>query len=146
MKKTIEFVLLICLLSTGLKGICQARPYPAQTKKDSCFITSGTQHGTAIHWATMNTVAKDLADKGETVYLNKWINTALGKEINAIGNWKPDVLSIAKNGRITITEVISPSQTEQEIINKVTYMAKELVKQGYKVTTRVVTESGKVVK
>jgi len=110
------------------------------------IITSGTQHGTAVHWATMNTVAKDLADKGETVYLNKWINTALGKEINAIGNWKPDVLSIARNGRITITEVISPSQTEQEIINKVTIMAKELTKQGYKVTTRVLTESGKVVK
>jgi RHS repeat-associated protein len=110
------------------------------------IITSGNQHGTAMHWATMNVAAKDAAEKGETVYLNKWINTALGKEINGIGNWKPDVLSIAKNGNITITEVISPSQTEKEIIDKVTYMAKELVKQGYKVTTRVLTESGKVVK
>jgi hypothetical protein len=110
------------------------------------IITSGVQHGTDTHWATMNRTAGELAKKGETVYLNKTINTALGKTIQGVGNWKPDVLSIAKNGVINITEVISPSQTAKEILSKVATMAAELTKQGYKVTTTVLTESGKIVK
>ena len=110
------------------------------------IFTSGVQHGTELHWQTMNSIAGKLADKGEKVYLNKWINTALGKEIQGIGNWKPDILSISKNGTINLTEVISPSQTSKEILNKVAYMAKILRGEGYKVTTKVVSEIGKGVK
>ena len=91
------------------------------------------------------TTNKTLAGKGETVYLNKSINTALGKTIEGVGNWRPDVLSIGKNGVVNLTEVISPSQTAKEILAKVSTMKDALVKSGYKVNTSVLTETGKAV-
>jgi RHS repeat-associated protein len=109
------------------------------------IFTSGIAHGTEKHWNTITTLAKSLASKGETVYLNKSINTAIGKTIEGVGNWRPDVLSISKNGIINITEVISPSQTSKEILQKTATMAKALIGKGYKVTTKVLDEGGKIV-
>lgn len=109
------------------------------------IITTGTKHGTDLHWSTMNTIAGDLSNNGEKVYVNKAINTALGKTVSGIGKWKPDLLSINKDGVLHITEVISPSQTERQLIDKVAIMATALRSQGYKVTTRVVSESVKLV-
>lgn len=114
-------------------------------KSGGSIVTSGITHGTESHWATMTGVAKTLAGKGETVYLNKSINTALGKTVEGVGNWRPDVLSIGKNGVINLTEVISPSQTAKEILAKVSTMKDALVKAGYKVNTSVLTETGKAV-
>jgi hypothetical protein len=115
-------------------------------KSGGKIVTSGVTHGTEQHWATMTGLAKNLAQKGETVYLNKSINTALGKTIEGVGNWRPDVVSIGKNGVVNLTEVISPSQTAKEIWSKMTTMATALEKQGYKVTRSVLSESGKAVK
>jgi len=114
-------------------------------KSGGSIVTSGITHGTESHWATMTGVAKTLAEKGETVYLNKSINTALGTTIEGVGNWRPDVLSIGKNGVINLTEVISPSQTAKEILAKVSTMKDALVKAGYKVNAKVLTETGKAV-
>lgn len=114
-------------------------------KGGGSIITSGKQHGTLSHWNTMGEVVESLARKGETVSLNRSINTVLGKTIEGVGNWRPDVMSISKNGVINITEVISPSQTAQQIIQKTQTMATALIKAGYKVTTKVVTESSKAV-
>ena len=113
-------------------------------KSGGKIITSGKQHGTLNHWNTMLNLASKTA-KGSTTYLNKAINTALGKNIKGIGNWRPDILTIAKNGVLNITEVISPSQTSQQMIDKVNTMADVLRKEGYKVNVSVVTETGKKV-
>ena len=110
------------------------------------IVTSGITHGSESHWATATRVAKTLAGKGENVYLNKSINTALGTTIEGVGNWRPDVLSIGKNGVLNLTEIISPSQTAKEILSKVSTMKDALVKAGYKVNTSVLTEAGTAVK
>ncbi|MBP4140409.1 hypothetical protein J3S90_01165 [Flavobacterium sp. P4023] len=115
-------------------------------KGGGSIITSGKQHGTLSHWSTMKNVAENLAKNGETVSLNRSINTVLGKTIEGVGNWRPDVMSVSKKGVINITEVISPSQTAQQIIQKTKTMAEALTKAGYKVTTKVLTESGNIVK
>lgn len=106
------------------------------------IVTSGTQHGTATHWRTMQSLARQFAGNGDTVYLNKSINTALGKQIPGVGNWRPDVLSIGSDRTINITEVISPSQTNQQMIDKVNTMARALRDQGYRVNTNVFGEAG----
>ena len=115
-------------------------------KRGGEIITSGIQHGTKEHWSTMLNVAKKFADEGNTVYLNKSINTALGKKIKGIGRWWPDIISISKKGVINLTEVISPSQTAKQMISKVGKMAEVLTKEGYKVITNVLTETGEYIK
>lgn len=89
----------------------------------------------------MTKLAGELSDVGETVYLNKQINTALGKKIEGIGRWKPDVLSINKNGTITIIEVVSPSQTFQQMTSKVSFMQNLLERAGYRVNSEVILPS-----
>jgi RHS repeat-associated protein len=107
--------------------------------------TTGKQHGTETHWNTMIKAAEKLADEGAEVTLNRQINATLGKIIPGVGKWRPDILSVSKNGSIEIIEVISPTQTAQQMWDKVATMAAALEKEGYKVATKVITESGKVV-
>jgi RHS repeat-associated protein len=106
------------------------------------IISSGKIHGTNTHFETMNRFAKSYSSQNETVYLNKSINTALGKKIKGVGGKRPDLISIAENGEVTLVEVISPSQTPQQMIKKVNKMADALRKENITVKTRVVTESG----
>lgn len=94
----------------------------------------------------MNSIAKVLSEKGETVYLNKSINTALGKTIEGIGKLRLDVISISEYGVIHIVEVISPSQTAQQMYRKALGISQELIKKGYKVTTTVVEQTGEIAK
>jgi RHS repeat-associated protein len=108
-------------------------------------FTTGIKHGTDLHWETILNSAVDLAKKGDKVFVNKTINTALGKTIDNIGGLKPDLIGVSKNGVVNIVEVISPSQTAKEILDKVATMTKELTKQGYTVTATVLDEGGKIV-
>lgn len=105
------------------------------------IITSGKSHGVEKHWNEMLKYADELAGSGNTVYLNKSINTALGKNISGVGNLRPDVIGVSKNGMINIMEVISPSQTYQQIFNKVSTMSNALQKAGYNVSTKIISPS-----
>lgn len=111
------------------------------TPKIGKIFTSGKQHGTAKHWETIQDIGGDLAKKGDDVYLNKEINTALGVKIDGVGKWKPDIVGV-KDKTVNLIEVISPSQTAKQTYKKIDKMANTLQKQGYTVKTKVVTETG----
>jgi hypothetical protein len=57
-----------------------------------------------------------------------------------------DIFAINKAGVINIVEVISPSQTVSQIVEKTTRMATELGKQGYTVVPTVIDIMGNFVK
>ncbi|MCY1636741.1 RHS repeat domain-containing protein, partial [Marinifilum sp. D737] len=106
--------------------------------KSGKIISSGKPHGVPQHWDAMVQNADDLANSGNVVYLNKSINTALGQKIPTVGNWRPDVIGVNKNGVISITEVVSPSQTIYQIENKLLIMKQFLQKSGYNVNTTAI--------
>jgi RHS repeat-associated protein len=114
-----------------------------QPQKGRLF-SSGKQHGTKTHWSTIENESLTKINKGYDVYVNKSLNKALNKKIDGVGRWKPDIVSI-KDNVVTLTEVISPSQTSKQIWKKMNTMSKALEKQGYTVKKEVFTEYGKVV-
>ena len=71
------------------------------------------------------------------------LNTALGKKIPIVGGWRPDVLSIDKNGLVSIVEVLSPKQTLKDMQEKVSKMTKALENLGYKVQSTILDGKGK---
>jgi hypothetical protein len=106
--------------------------------KSRNIISSGRPHGVPKHWDAMLQNADELIQSNNVVYLNKSINTALGQKIPTVGNWRPDVIGVGKNGIINITEVVSPSQTYQEIFRKVSTMSGALQNSGYNVNTTII--------
>lgn len=115
-------------------------------KQKGVIITSGIQHGTKEHWSIMLSESAKEAQTGKIVYVNKTLNTALGKNITGIGKWRPDILSIADDHSITLIEVISPSQSTNEIFSKLKTMEIALKKIGYNVHTRAVSVTGTIIK
>ena len=95
---------------------------------------------------TMMNVAEKLAQKGETVHLNRTFNSVLGETIDGVGKFRPDALSIGKDGVISITEVLSPSQTLRYMEKKVELMTKKLEKAGHKVKFQILSETGEKLK
>ncbi len=110
----------------------------APAEKGRVF-TSGKQHGVLKHWDEMLNYADEASALGKDVYLNKQINTALGKKVPGVGKWKPDAISIGKDNVIDLLEVVSPSQTYNQILNKMNTMQSALENLGYKVNTRIIS-------
>lgn len=75
----------------------------------------GNAHASLIHQVATNEAVSNLAESGDysTIYLNKSLNTA-----GLNGNLRPDIIAMGKNGAITIIEVVSKSQTEAQMWNK----------------------------
>jgi len=87
-----------------------------------------------------------VTEPGDVTYLNARINTALEKDIDIIGKWRPDILNVGKDKKVKFIEVVSPSQDQSDIYEKAEHMYEILKENGYKASYRVYTENGKLLK
>jgi hypothetical protein len=116
-----------------------------QVKKSANGVihNSGKKHGSRSHYDVILVNVRKFWNNGETVFVNRALNTALGKKIPIVGGWRPDVLSIDKNGLVSIVEVLSPKQTLKDMQEKVSKMTKALENLGYKVQSTILDGKGK---
>ena len=106
---------------------------------------SGAKHGSDLHLNSIWILVDETAE-GTTAYVNKAINTALGKEIEGVGRLQPDVLTIAKDGSINIKEILSPRQSLKQMEVKVRKMESALKNAGYTVNSQIYTTAGELAK
>ncbi len=79
----------------------------------------GNAHGTTLHKLAINMEAGKMAASGQ--YSQIGMNKAL-KTMGLNGTSRPDVIGIAKNGMNKLVEVVSPRQSTNYIINKMSNM------------------------
>ena len=79
----------------------------------------GNAHGSTLHKLATNMEAGKMAASGQ--YSQIGVNKAL-KTIGLNGTSRPDVIGIAKNGMNKLVEVVSPRQSTNYIINKMSNM------------------------
>jgi RHS repeat-associated protein len=85
------------------------------------FIWSETPHGIPEHWETIvSNVTRRATSKGDIkkVLTNKGLSTITGKPGAFKPNLQPDWAEVTASGKLRIYEVISPSQTEKQFIEK----------------------------
>lgn len=95
--------------------------------------TSGKLHGNLIHMETILNKANDLFKQGNKIFIDKRVNTALGKIIDDIGLKRPDIIAVSPNGQITLVEVVSPKQSVRVLRIKLNEIKKVLRSKGYNV-------------
>ena len=110
------------------------------------IISTTKPHGNAVHWRTMQNIAREEAAKGNTVYLNKSLNTSLNTQIEGIGKLRPDVIGVGPNNSLNLTEVLSPSQEEDFLFDKLRNMKSVLEKYGYSVNTQLLKTNGLLIR
>ena len=81
------------------------------------LFSSGTQHGTPEHYATINNNVQEMINSGQ--YKEIYVNKALSTSVNSGSQIRPDIVGIRYNGKTDVIEVISPSQTAEELQNKI---------------------------
>ena len=79
----------------------------------------GNAHGSTLHKLATNMEAGKMAASGQ--YSQIGVNKAL-KTMGLNGTSRPDVIGIAKNGMNKLVEVVSPRQSTNYIINKMSNM------------------------
>jgi len=79
----------------------------------------GNAHGSTLHKLATNMEAGKMAASGQ--YSQIGVNKAL-KTMGLNGTSRPDVIGVAKNGMNKIVEVVSPRQSTNYIINKMSNM------------------------
>lgn len=80
----------------------------------------GNAHGSTLHKLATNMEAGKMAASGQ--YSQIGINKSLGKMGLNGGRTRPDVIGIAKNGVNKLVEVVSPRQSTNYIVNKMSKM------------------------
>ncbi len=80
----------------------------------------GNAHGSTLHKLATKMEAGKMAASGQ--YSQIGINKSLGKMGLNGGRIRPDVIGIAKNGANKLVEVVSPSQSTNYIVNKMSKM------------------------
>ena len=70
-------------------------------------------HGTSEHQQAIDSFIASYPEATDT-YQNKQLSTA-----GLVGTWRPDAIVICPGNIIHIHEVVSPSQTVDEIVNKI---------------------------
>ena len=80
----------------------------------------GNAHGSTLHKLATNMEAGKMAASGQ--YSQIGINKSLGKMGLNGGRTRPDVIGIAKNGIDKLVEVVSPRQSTNYIVNKMSKM------------------------
>jgi hypothetical protein len=70
------------------------------------------------HWETITQNAVNRAARGEAkaIYTNRYLSTITNKQFRA--RMAPDIAEVLPNGKLRIIEVVSPSQTYNELLEK----------------------------
>ena len=79
----------------------------------------GNAHGSTLHRLATNMEAGKMAASGQ--YSRIGMNRAL-KTMGLNGTSRPDVIGVAKKGMNKLVEVVSPKQSTNSIINKMSKM------------------------
>ena len=76
-------------------------------------------HGVPEHWARIQQEVQSLSQQGlyEEIWVNMSLSTATGGEVSSM--LRPDLIARTPDGRYLIVEMISPSQTFTQLLNKV---------------------------
>jgi RHS repeat-associated protein len=70
------------------------------------------------HWSALEEKAKEMLDSGkyERIYINKAVSTATGRSVPDLR--RPDIIGVKPDGSYHLVEVVSQTQTDVEMIQK----------------------------
>jgi hypothetical protein len=85
-------------------------------------LVEGQAHGSGAHKFRTYREAIRMAKSGQydRIYLNRSLRTVTNGATDSLR--RPDVLGVLKNGRVDMVEVLSPSQTQNMLWDKINYM------------------------